>query len=82
LIKNPNLISLKLKRTPITDAGLDLLANSSNLWIIDLEGTATTEAGLARLKKSLPKLETVQELAERRAQSIPKAQPTKPGSQP
>ncbi len=51
----PNLKSLSLARTAITDKGLASLADAAALESLHLEGTAITDAGLASLTK-LPRL--------------------------
>jgi hypothetical protein len=45
---------LHLQQAPITDASVDALATFSRLWLLHLEGTAITEAGVLQLRKALP----------------------------
>ena len=49
-----DLLSLDLSRTPVTDAGLELLKGLPRLQILDLDQTSVTDVGLAHLKESSP----------------------------
>jgi hypothetical protein len=55
----PNLKRLWLNDTEITDDGLEMLANSQNLKVLELTNTATTDAAVAKLQSSLPAIEII-----------------------
>jgi len=53
----PNLVSLELEGSLITDAGLDEVATLRHLESLDVEYTKVTDEGVARLRARLPALQ-------------------------
>ena len=51
----PNLFTVDLSNTQITDVGLDCLHGVSNLFYLDVRGTQVTTQGIDALKKTFPK---------------------------
>jgi internalin A len=47
--------SMDLRFTQVTDSGLQELAGLNNLQTLGLDGTRSTDAGVAELRKALPK---------------------------
>lgn len=54
LSRAPKLTSLFLEGTPITDAGLNPLADCKSLKSLTLKGTKVTDQGMNWLKERLP----------------------------
>ncbi len=52
-----NIEHINLTRTAVSDAGLDHLKHMTKLQLLILNGTKVTHAGIADLKKALPKLQ-------------------------
>jgi hypothetical protein len=61
LLKLEKLSFLSLVHSKVTDTTLDGLASLKGLRTLDLDGSASTKAGLSRLKKAIPEIKTSQE---------------------
>lgn len=59
LLEFPELTALDVSDSLVSDAGLKTIAALKNLAKLDLRDTSTTEAGVAELKKALPKCEVL-----------------------
>jgi hypothetical protein len=76
LLELENLTSLLLNDTKVTDAMIDRLSGLKGLRSLDVNKTAATNAGLARLRQALPQLELTQEPAARMARPAASRPPT------